>query len=444
MREHNFDGLVGPTHSYAGLASGNLASMSHGGQTSSPKAAALQGLNKMRYVRDLGIPQAVLPPHPRPAVHILRQFGFGGSDEEVISRAAREAEHLLQISSSASSMWAANSATVFSSADSGDGKVHVVPANLQAMFHRMIEAKTTTRVLRSIFADSKHFVVHDPVPGGIHFSDEGAANHSRLFVKDKPALNLLSWGRSTFVPTPGPLYFPARQTLEASQAIARLAGLSPDHTLFPQQHPEGIDRGGFHTDVLAVGNGNFFMLHEMAFANWPQVERALRDRLGDELVIVTATNEELPVETAVRAYPFNSQILCLDDDNMRIIAPTEARDDDASRAFLERVVESGGPVKGVAYLDVRQSMDNGGGPACLRLRVPLAKEENQALGARVLLDDDLLADLETWIGKHFREHLQPADLADPKLWRESYTALDELTQILQLGSVYDFQLEKTD
>lgn len=445
MREYNFDGLVGLTHSYAGLAPGNVASMAHEGQPASPREAALQGLAKMRFVRDLGVGQAVLPPHPRPSVSALRRLGFAGSDEEVLARAAREEEHLLRLCSSASAMWTANAATVIPSSDSADGRVHFVPANLDAMFHRSLEPETTTAVLRAIFADGERFAVHAPLPGGGQFADEGAANHTRLAVPGRQAVHLFAWGRSTWGESPLPRRFPARQTREASQALARLGRLAPDRCLFPQQHPEGIDRGAFHTDVLAVGNGSFLMVHELAFLDWPALERELRARLGDALSIAVATEAELPAADAVKAYPFNSQVVTLADPgsatggSMCVIAPTDARDNPRARAFLERVAGGGTPVRRVEYLDVRQSMDNGGGPACLRLRVPLEDAEATAVRARVLLDESLAQDLEAWIRRHYRERLLPRDLADPALWRENLTALDELTSLLRLGSVYDFQ-----
>src|ERR1700737_3835048 len=109
-QEYNFDGLVGPTHNYAGLSRGNLASARHEGQVAPPKEAALQGLAKMRLVSSLGAGQAVLPPHPRPSLRTLRALGFHGSDEEVIARAATSDELLLRLCSSASAMWAANAA----------------------------------------------------------------------------------------------------------------------------------------------------------------------------------------------------------------------------------------------------------------------------------------------------------------------------------------------
>ena len=438
MREVQFDGLVGPTHNYGALSPGNVASQIHGGQVSNPRGAAREGLVKMRFVRSLGITQAVLPPHDRPSLSTLRKLGFVGSDEQVLASAAVGDGFHLRICSSASAMWTANAATVAPSRDAADGRVHLTPANLQQMFHRAIEPPTTARVLRAIFADPERFVVHDPLPGGGQLADEGAANHTRLETS-LGAAHVFAWGRSAWGAFPGPRRYPARQTREASLALARLPRLDPAACFFPQQHPEGIDAGAFHTDVMAVGSGRFLMLHELAFADDAALLTELRRRLGDELVVVTASSAELPPDRAVEAYPFNSQVLELADRSMVIVAPEDSREDAQARAFLERVVAGGGPVEAVHYLDVRQSMHNGGGPACLRLRVPLTEQEVQAVSATVVYSESLHRSLTRWVEKHYRDRLLPADLSDPALARENMTALDELTGILRLGSVYDFQ-----
>jgi succinylarginine dihydrolase len=440
-RETNFDGLVGPTHNYGGLSPGNVASLSHEGQASNPRRAALQGIEKMRFVRGLGVSQAVLPPQPRPSLSTLRRLGFGagGSDEEVIAHAARDGEHLLRLCSSASAMWTANAATVAPSADTADGRVHVTPANLQQMFHRAIEADTTHAVLRAIFADEARFAVHPPLPGGGQLADEGAANHTRLWTEAGGAVHLFAWGRRAWGEAPrAPSRYPARQTLEASQAVARAHRLPPERVIFAQQHPDGIDAGAFHTDVVAVGNGAVLLVHELAFLDLEGVVGALRAALGDGLQIVVATQAELPVADAVSAYPFNSQLLSLDDGRMVIVAPEESRETPAARAYLERVVASGA-VSAVHYLDVRDSMNNGGGPACLRQRVVLTDEERGAIAARVFVDDALAAELAEWVGRRYRDRVTAGDLGDPALARESMEALDELTRILRIGSVYDFQ-----
>ena len=439
QREWNFDGLVGPTHNYAGLSPGNLASQAHEANVSNPREAALQGLAKMRFVADLGVGQAVLPPQPRPALRTLRALGYQGSDEEVLARVATDNEHLLRLCSSAAAMWTANAATCAPSSDTADGRMHLTVANLQAMFHRVLEGPTTYAVLRAIFADEWRFAVHPPLPGGGHFADEGAANHIRLAVEGRPAMHLFAWGRSTWHPVKGPERFPARQTLEAWHAVARLHQLHPDACVFPQQSPAGIDGGAFHTDVLAVGNDSFLMLHEEAFVAAEPLLQTLRNRLGDGFRWVMASSRELPISEAVLGYPFNSQVLTLPDHTMCILAPVESRQRPRPRAFLERVLTEDNPVTQVHYLDVRQSMNNGGGPACLRQRIRLTDEERAAVKARVFLDPQLAADLDGWIRKHYRDQLSMRDLADPLLARESMTALDELTQILKIGSVYDFQ-----
>ncbi len=319
--EYNFDGLVGPTHNYAGLSPGNLASEQHTGKLSDPREAALQGLSKMAHVATLGVGQAVLPPHPRPSLRTLRQLGFTGTDEEIIVRAAKENEYLLRLCSSAAAMWAANAATCAPSTDTADGRMHITPANLQQMFHRAIEAETTHRVLRAIFNDEHRFAVHDPLPGGGQFADEGAANHLRLCVRGGEAVHLFAWGRSSYQRYPAPRKFPARQTLEASQALARLHQLSPSRCFFPRQPAEAIDAGAFHTDVLAVANESFLMLHQKAFVNPAPLLESLSKLLGEEFRYALGPNSQLSLAAVVKAYPFNSQLLTVPDGSMVIVAP---------------------------------------------------------------------------------------------------------------------------
>jgi succinylarginine dihydrolase len=438
-REFNFDGIVGPTHSYGGLSLGNVASMAHEGTISNPRSAALEGLSKMRFVHGLGVGQAVLPPHDRPSLGTLRRLGFAGRDEEVIARAAEHSELLVRLVSSAAAMWTANAATVAPSSDTADGRLHVTPANLHEHFHRSIEAEVTLRVFRSVFADEARFAVHAPLPGGGQLADEGAANHTRLSSADGPAVHLFAWGRSSFGDATRPRRYPARQTREASESLARLHQLDPPHVILAQQHPEGIDAGAFHTDVLAVGTGAFFMMHELAFLDGPAVVQQLRATVGPSLKVEVATESELPPAVAVATYAFNSQLVTLDDGSMILLAPEESRENATAHAFLNRVVDADNPVRRIEYFNLRQSMQNGGGPACLRLRVPLSDAEVGALGARVVWSSALDSELVDWVRRHYRDRLVPADLRDPSLARESFAALDELTRILKLGSIYDFQ-----
>lgn len=437
MREHQFDGLVGPTHHYAGLSPGNLASQSHAGEVSNPRAAALEGLAKMRWVRNLGVPQAVLPPQLRPNLQLLRRLGFTGNEERVLARTLAEAPELLHAASSASSMWAANAATVAPAADTADGKTHLVPANLVSLLHRSLEAAATERVLGRIFASHEHFAVHPPLPACDALADEGAANHTRL-ATTRAVVHLFGWGRQKQIAT-GPRQFPARQARAASLAVARTCELPAASVLDWQQDPLGIDAGAFHSDVLAVGNGSLLLLHERAFVDTPRLLEQLRARLGDEFRAIVASEAELPLRDAVAAYPFNSQLLTLPSGRMHLVAPRESEANSAARRFLERARSECPLIAGIDYLDLNGSMRNGGGPACLRLRVPLEERERASLGGNVLFDEQLEQKLTAIVERRYRDRLQLSDMADPELVREAYTALDEVTAALGLGAVFDFQ-----
>ncbi|GLS03093.1 N-succinylarginine dihydrolase [Chitiniphilus shinanonensis] len=437
--EANFDGLVGPTHHYGGHSFGNVASTGSAGQVADPRAAARQGLAKMKALADLGYRQAVLPPQERPAVWTLRQLGFGGSDPEVLAAAAREPQ-LLAAVSSAAAMWTANAATVSPSADTRDGRVHFSVANLQNKFHRALEAEQTARTLRAIFKDEARFAVHDALPMHPAFGDEGAANHTR-FCKayDAPGVECFVYGRRHWGGGTGPSRFPARQTLEASEAVARRHGLNPADVVFAQQRPEVIDAGVFHNDVIAVGNLDVLFCHAHAFVDQQALYRALDQRLGGGLRVVEVPAEQVGVEDAVRSYLFNSQLLDRGGGRMRLVVPEECRANPAVWQYLTQLIESGGPIDDLLVLDLKQSMRNGGGPACLRLRVALTAGEGAAVNPRIWLSEERYAELDAWIGRHYRDHLSEADLADPQLLVEVRTALDELTRMLGLGSIYPFQ-----
>ena len=439
--EASFDGIVGPTHNYAGLSYGNVASTSHGGAVASPKQAALQGLAKMKALAELGIVQGVLPPHERPDVRALRRLGFEGSDAEVIARAAKEDPTLLAITSSASAMWTANAATVVPSADSGDGRVHFIPANLIEKAHRAIEPETTRRALRAVFPDPDRFAVHQPLLATPSLGDEGAANHTRLGADVAgPGVHLFVYGRRGLRQAgPAPTRFPARQTLEACQAVARLAGIPAERAIFAQQHPDAIDRGVFHNDVVAVGTERVLLFHEQAFLEREALLRELAEKVEGFTPIQVAARE-LSVDDAVKSYLFNSQLVRAGE-GLVLIAPEECREIEPVRRWLEAHVGAGQPISSVRTFDLRQSMQNGGGPACLRLRVVLTEAERAAVNPACVMNDSLYGRLVSWVETRYRDRLAADDLADPKLLDESRAALDELTEILDLGALYPFQRE---
>lgn len=439
--EANFDGLVGPTHNYAGLAQGNQAAAKNAEQPSNPKAAALQGLAKMRALARLGLAQGVLPPQERPHIPTLKQLGFDGREADVLKRVYRDAPQLLAAMSSASSMWTANAATVSPGADTADGRVHFTPANLATHLHRSIEPVVTGRALATIFRDEHHFAHHAPLPSTPQMGDEGAANHTRLCAEyGRHGLELFVYGAGSDK-EPKPAMHPARQNRAAGEAIARLHRLDPDHVLHAQQQPSAIDAGVFHNDVIAVGNQHVLLHHESAFVDAQAIRDWARRRLrGRDPIFIEIKARELSVDAAIGSYLFNSQLVTMPDGSMRLLCALECQEQEAVWATIQRIIDApDNPITGVEVFDLRQSMRNGGGPACLRLRVVLDAAQTAAVNPTVWIDEPLAARLEEWIGKHYRDRLVLADLADPQLLDASRCTLDELTQLLGLGSLYDFQ-----
>jgi len=438
--EANFDGLVGPTHNYAGLAHGNVASARNAALPSNPREAALQGLGKMRALSALGLAQGVLPPQERPHIPTLKALGFTGKDPEVLAKAAREAPGLLAAVSSASSMWTANAATVSPSADCADGKLHFTPANLASHLHRSLEPATTARALAATFADPQHFAHHAPLPATPAMGDEGAANHTRLCTEYGAAgVELFIYGQGSDA-EPKPQKYPARQTRAACEAVARLHGLQAARTVHHQQAPAAIDAGVFHNDVIAVGNRELLFFHEQAFVDAPALQRRVQAALPGAC-FVQVPERDVSVADAVSSYLFNSQLICVPGTlGHTLVVAQECAENPKVWACIQRLIaEPSCPINAVKVFDLRQSMHNGGGPACLRLRIVLTPAERAAVNTQSWITAEKADALETWVKAHYRDRLVFADLADPALLDESRTALDRLTQLLGLGSIYDFQ-----
>ncbi|MES2831731.1 MAG: N-succinylarginine dihydrolase [Pseudomonadota bacterium] len=443
-REVNFDGLVGPSHNYAGLSFGNVASSAHAGHVANPRAAALQGLAKMQALAKRGFIQAVLPPQMRPDFSLLRNLGFTGTPAAILAAASRTAPRLLAAAWSASPMWAANAATVSPAADTADGRTHFSVANLQSNLHRSREPIQTQRFLQAVFHDDTCFMVHPPLPGTPALADEGAANHGRLCATHGEAgIELFVHGRAYFDQTMAqPHRFPARQTCEAGQAIARRHGLVPQRTVHLQQNPYVIDQGAFHNDVVAVANNTVLFYHEAAFADEASSIAALHAALATTDVATTfqpirVAAAAVPLADAIGTYLFNSQLLTRADGGMLLVTPLECQENPVVTRYLEQMLASGGPVDEILPFDLRQSMRNGGGPACLRLRVVLTEAQLRTMHQGVLLTQRLYDALVVWIGCHYRDRLAPADLTDPTLVTETCVALEELSVILDLPGLYD-------
>ncbi len=444
MIELNIDGLIGPTHHYAGQASGNLASRENRGSVSNPRAAALQGLAKMILLTELGLPQAFLPPHERPCIRHLRAQGITGTDTEVLTQAWKHQPALLLACSSASAMWTANAATISPAPDTADSRTHLTPANLASQPHRRIEPNQTANLLR-LLLPSPTILHHPPLSDVDDCHDEGGANHLRLAPRHgAPGLELFAYGRHAHE-APGLPGFLPRQTRQASEAVIRNHRLAPASTRLPRQHPEAIAAGAFHNDLVAVSNENLLLCHERAWLDGPETIAWIQtawSRLPAELPlhIVQLAEKRLPLATAMTSYLFNSQVVSLPAGGMAVIAPRECTDSPAAIQILDELRDDPAiPVRELHLVDLRQSMRNGGGPACLRLRVVLPAVDTTHVNPNLLLDTAKARLIGSWIHRHYREELHWSDLADPAFLDESRRALDALTQLLHLGPIYDFQ-----
>ena len=419
IREINFDGLIGPTHNYAGLSLGNVASASNAGGVSHPRAAALQGLAKMRACLDLGLVQGLFVPPERPASAWLRNLGFAGDDDAVCVATHAADPALFAQAMSASTMWTANAATVCPAADTADGRCHIVAANLSRMPHRSLEAAATHAQLRLAFAHPA-FAVHAAVPA--IFGDEGAANQMRMAAThDAPGIEIFVYGEA------GSAY-PARQSRRASEAVARTAGLDPARTIFAQQSPQAIAAGAFHNDVVAVVNETMLFAHEHAYADAPALYAAILARLP-EATIVEVPAAQVSLADAISSYLFNSQLVTLPGGGMALILPTEAQDNLTVARYLDTLIAGHSPVRAVHFVEVRESMRNGGGPACLRLRVVA---DPAHVDARFLLDHAKIARLEAVVAAYWPETITPADLGNPGLWAVARAARLALLAAIRL------------
>jgi len=413
--EINFDGIIGPSHNYAGLSLGNLAASGNAGKTSYPRKAALQGIAKMRANLALGLKQGIFLPHPRPNHEWLANLGTDIAHADAGLRAN---------ALSASAMWAANAATVSPAADTTDGLCHLTVANLITMPHRSHEWPHTLAQLRIAFADTSRFSVHSPVPPP--FGDEGAANHMRLASDHHaPGVEIFVYG----IPG-GP--FPARQHIEASRAVARLHGLDPDRTLFAQQSPEAIAAGAFHNDVVAVADGLTLFTHEQAFADKHRLYGDLT-RLLPDVRIIEVPAEAVTLDEAVQSYLFNAQLVTLPAGEQALILPAEAQENKRVWTWLTRMAAGNGPIRSLHVVDVRESMANGGGPACLRLRIVA---DSSTIDQRFLVDEAKLDSMSAIIDRYWPDTISAGMISKSSVWNDITMARNALLAHLRLEELF--------
>lgn len=419
LREVIALGLPGPSHGFGGLAAGNQASQHNGGRSSAPRQAALQVLDLAALLLDLGVPSVVLPPHSRPHLASLRALGYdaeGASPEQVIDAVATDDPELLRQLSSAAAMWCANLATVIPGADLGHGRSIIQVANLSSQPHRAIEAATGQAVLAHLLAGVAAVDILPPLPAS--WRDEGAANHLRV-----GQCHVLvhggghGWGAL-------PRVAPARQHPRASRALIRRAGLAAERSLLVQQQPTAIDAGVFHNDVIALSHDRRLWLHHHAWCEQSAVLAILAQRCPG-LRVDVVSNDELSLAEAVTSYLFNSQVVTSSDGRVVLIAPGQCASGRPA-AVIDRWIANG-LIDEAHCVAVDQSMANGGGPACLRLRLPLTEQQLAQLAPGLRLDREQVAWLRGWVTRWYPAQATANELADPVRWQHDQAALRELS-----------------
>ncbi len=432
--EANIDALVGPTHHYGGLGLGNLASIEHQGLSSSPRRAALEGLSKASMVSRLGVPQFVMPPPLRPRLDFLDHLGFGGTLAETLQAALESCPRALSAAYSSAFMWAANSACVSPAVDAIDGRLHITLANMLSNWHRAFEAAERTPDFESLLG-SLQVAIHPALPGVLPLRDEGAANHMRLCdPSGRVGFHLFVYGADDASLSGSSVFLP-RQTREACEAIARLHRLRPDRTFFLQQHPSAISAGVFHNDVIATSHLGLLIHHELAFAGahaeLERLERAFRATTGEDLLRVQVPTADMSLSDAVKSYFFNSQMISTPHaqgaHSRLMICPADCQQFPAAQRLIQQLIDD--PLVAmdqVHFVSLAQSMAGGGGPACLRLRLPIEADRIDSLNAAFRLTPRFEERLAACIERYYPEWLAFADLANSDFVAEARRATQEV------------------
>jgi succinylarginine dihydrolase len=426
MREFNIDGLIGPTHHFGGLGVGNVASETNRNKIAHPKAAALEGLSKMRKLHELGIPQFYLPPPVRPNCRWMEAMGFRTNDPSDWRHCASQFPSLFSSSLSSSFMWMANAATCSSSVDTIDGLGRIVIANLAASLHRGQENLERHAQLRRLFQHVSTIEVIEALPSLVPLRDEGAANGMRFWnPTNHQGIYVFAFGErnsnTTQTATPAkesvhPHVYPSRQTSLASQLVARSLRIRDSRSLFVQQHPKAIDAGVFHNDVIATSHENFLFVHESAYVDQcnqlDRISETFRNQCGGKLGILVVTEEELSLSEAVSTYLFNSQIVTRSDGSWCMLCPIECLNSPAAVQVLRRVQHQESRLGAIEFVSLKESMANGGGPACLRLRAYASDADIERIPFGARIHDDSLAFLERVITSEYPDSVHLDDFLD--------------------------------
>jgi succinylarginine dihydrolase len=327
-------------------------------------------------------------------------------------------------------MWAANAGTFTPACDASDGRHHLTLANLASSWHRAAESRERLGQLSTLFAATESqpagkAVLHDALPSIVPLRDEGAANHMRLCdAEGTSAVHIFVYGQADLAVAATQTM--ARQTLAASQAVARLHGLDPSRTFYLQQHPHAIEAGVFHNDVIATSHANMLLYHEFAF--WKaedelaRIGQAYQHFCGRPLQRICIRQQELTLTDAVSSYFFNSQILTPrgassgPSPGHTLVCAQQCQRMPQVRAMIERLVaDERHLITQVRYVNLDESMAGGGGPACLRLRVQLPSELIDQFAPTARWTSDRDSQWRAVIEQYYPEQLEWERLGDPHL-----------------------------
>ncbi len=432
--ELQLDGIIGPTHHFGGLGVGNVASLQSRWRPSHPRSAALEGCSKMDRVAALGVPQFFLPPLARPDWSFLARVGFAGGRSEVLKRCGAEYPQLLSAAYSSSFMWTANAATTAPASDTTDGKARAVIANLCSSLHRGMEADGRHAQLAAILYGRAGIEVESGLPSVNPLRDEGAANHMRLCG---PSRHSQKAGLHVFVHEPvviseqtvAPKYA-SRQGSLASRVVASRLRLPESHCVFLEQTQAAIDFGVFHNDVIATSHRNVLIYHRDAFVDSDRAVEEICSRfrhlIGEELIALEVSRRALPLEEAVRTYLFNSQIVTRSDEAMQMVCPEQCRDSDATQQLIHGWIgDPSIPIAGVDYVPLSESMANGGGPACLRLRWTDSDGRLASAMQRYRWSEENSERVRAWITKGYAECLTFDDFTRIEFAEHATNAIEQ-------------------
>ena len=368
LKQVFIDCMPGPTNHFGGHAFGNMASMTAKGQHSNPKKAALEWIEKINKLKKIGAYQLILPPHRRPLAHYLKH------------------PQLNELSSGF--IWMANAGHFIPNSDTSKRYHQFIPANMNATYHRKYEHMFNTYWIKQILKNIPH-QLHGPLSS----DDEGAANTVRLWNKDI-GIHVAVYGHKN-------THFPSRQNEDSIKELQEKTNIL---TLFKlQQKSIAIDHGVFHNDVICFGFKNTLFCHEHAFENQNEklnnLKKIFHQKTNENLTIIEIKESELTLDECISTYLFNSQVI-IQKNNIILLCPSTVKRNNKSLSITNQWQQKG-YFSDVQYIDIKSSLMNGGGPACLRLCMYLNGNEIKKIPKQFWASENKIKELTKFINTEY-------------------------------------------